>query len=113
MEKNCHKHGILSAIVLPLKIRKIIGTFNLYSTELKFAANEEIQLIINLAKDISFAIDLIEKERLHKESEELLTLNEHRFRAIIESSRDLITLSEEKGEIFYVGSNVVKLFGYT
>lgn len=113
-KKIATKHGILSAIVLPLKKSgKIIGTFNLYSTELKFAANEEIQLIINLAKDISFAIDLIEKERLHKESEELLTLNEHRFRAIIESSRDLITLSEEKGEIFYVGSNVVKLFGYT
>ena len=64
------KYG--SCIVLPLKKSGIIiGTFNLYATELNFFTSEEIKLLVEATDDISFALDVFEKQKQKVLAEEL------------------------------------------
>lgn len=107
------KQGIRSLIVLPIrKTAKIFGTFNLYATEPDFFDEEDVKLVTEVARDISFALGLFEKQKRHKMVENLILKNEKRFRALIENSADMITLSSREGKLLYASSNVTKLFGY-
>lgn len=107
------KYGIHSIIVLPFrKSGKIIGTLNLYSDKIEFSDKEEIALLIEAATDISFAIDLFEKAKKHKETEELVLKNENLFRALIEKSHDMKTLSNQDGKVIYGSPTITKVLGY-
>lgn len=73
--------GCRSGIVLPLKKEGIaIGTFNLYSDHLNSFTEEEIGLLTEATDDISFAIDVFEKERLRHISDENLRHSERRLK---------------------------------
>lgn len=105
--------GINSVVVLPIKrLGEIIGTLNLYSSEINFSGSEEIKLLIELTNDISFALDLFEKDKILKISEELVVKNEKRFRALIEQSEDMETLASEDGKLFYASPSVKVVLGY-
>lgn len=107
------RQGIHSSMTLPIrKSGNIIGTFNLYSTEIDLPSKEEIALLIELAGDISFALDLFEKAKKQKETDDLLVQNEKRFRALIEKGEDLITLKSPEGKLLYVSPSVMKVLGY-
>jgi PAS domain S-box-containing protein len=108
------KHNIRSCIVLPIKKEgRIFGTFNLYATELNFFDKDDIALLIEVTGDISFALDLFEKAERHKEAEELILKNEKGFRALIENSADMKTLSGVDGKPFYASPSITKVLGYT
>lgn len=69
--------GYQSLMVLPIKkYGNIIGTFNLYANETDFFNKEEITLLEETANDISFAIDVFEKDRLRTLAENKLKLSE-------------------------------------
>ena len=107
------KYGIRSGITLPIKKYGLIfGTLNLYSTETNFFDGEEIRLLVETAGDISFAIDLLENVKRQKEVEHLIFESENRFRAIIEKSLELITLSNGEGKIIYISPSITDTFGY-
>ncbi|HEX8461619.1 MAG TPA: PAS domain S-box protein, partial [Segetibacter sp.] len=58
------KRGFASYIVLPLKkFSRIIGTFTLYADELNTFTTQEIALLQEATGDISFAMDIFEKQR--------------------------------------------------
>lgn len=108
------KYGIRSCMVLPIKKSgTIIGTFNLYSTELNFFDKQEIALLVEVTTDISFALDMFDKEKRHKATEELVIKNEKRFRALIEKSTDVKLLSTMEGVFIYGSPSVEKVFGYS
>lgn len=66
-------HHILSYMVLPIKkLGRIVGTINLYSTELNFVEKEELDLLVEVTDDISYALESLEKEKLLKETENQL-----------------------------------------
>jgi signal transduction histidine kinase len=104
-EPFANRHGIHSCLVLPLKKSgTIIGTLNLYSIEPNFSAKEEIALLKEVASDISFALDLFEKEKEHNEdilerklaeekliynNEELQKTNSELDRFVYSASHDL------------------------
>jgi two-component system sensor histidine kinase UhpB len=61
-------------------------------------------------------LSAIEKFRLEKEKETFfikITENEKRFRALIEKSTDMKTLSTYKGEFLYGSPSITKVLGYT
>jgi len=108
------KYGINSVMVLPIKkAGEIIGTFNLYSAKHIFSEEEEIELLVGVAEDISFALDLFEKTKQQKASEELLVRNERSFLAMIEKSTDMLLLSTINGELLYGSPSITKICGYT
>jgi PAS domain S-box-containing protein len=108
------QHDIRSCMVLPIKKSgNIIGTLNLYSFDINFSKEQEIKLLVEVASDISFALDAFEKERLHKALEEQLIINEGRFRALVEKSADMVTLSTANGQLLYGSVSVTKVLGYS
>jgi len=65
--------GIRSIMVVPLKRGgQIIGTFNLCSGYTDFFKTEEIALLVEVTSDLSFALDIFEKDRARVLAEEKL-----------------------------------------
>lgn len=109
-----HKYELKSCLLLPIrKFGEIIGTLNLYSSQSDFLGEEEIDLLVEVAKDISFALDTLEQTRRTEEAERQVLGAERRFRALIEKNSDMITLSNENGNILYVSPSALNIFGYT
>jgi len=105
---------IRSCIILPIKKEGvIIGSFNIYSSEINFFDEVEIALLKEATGDISFALDIFEKEKRHKLAEQLIIENENRFRTLIEKSTDVKTLSDINGNYIYGSPSVTKFLGYT
>jgi len=108
------KQMINSCIILPIiKSAKIIGTFNLYAAELNFFNKEEIALLVEVTNDISFALDIFEREKVLLQTQNLVSENEKRFHSLIENSADMITLSKPAGEFIYGSSSLTHGLGYS
>ncbi len=100
--------------MLPIQKSGItIGTFNLYSSELNFSGKEELKLLVEVTGDISFALDLFEKEKKHKATEELILKNEKRFRTLVENGTDAVVILTPEGKPFYISPTIEKVLGYT
>ncbi len=107
-------NGIKSCIILPIrKEGVIIGSFNIYAEEINFFDAAEIALLQEATGDISFALDIFEKEKRHKLAEEIIIENENRFRSLIEKSNDIKTLTDINGDFIYGSPSITKLFGYS
>lgn len=107
------ERGIQSFIILPLyKSGKIFGTFSLYSENTHFGGQEEILLLQEITGDISFALNNFERERKHRETEQIVFENEKRFRALIEKSADMKTLATAQGKLLYGSPSITKVLGY-
>ena len=62
--KKCAECGVRSLAVLPLMAsNEPVGVLVLYASEIEFFQEEEIKLLTDLASNISFALDNIEKEK--------------------------------------------------
>ena len=73
--------GFRSAIVLPLKKNgTTIGIFTLFSDQVDLFDEQEIRLLKEAAGDISFALDVFEKEKHRKQMEDKLAHSEFRLK---------------------------------
>lgn len=98
------EHGFLSAAAFPLRIgTQTIGALCLYSNEENYFDDEVIRLLDALADDISFALELADQEKLHKDAEE-------RYWRLVELSPDAIVIHSE-GKVVFVNTGAIKLFG--
>jgi len=62
--------GYNAVMVLPIRMSgSIIGTFNLYAAELNIFNEGEIALLVEAAGDISFALEIFEKDRQRAKAE--------------------------------------------
>lgn len=108
------KHHLRSCLMLPIrKAGEVIGTFNLYSTTINFSEAEEIKLMMEMAGDISYALDMFEKAKRHTQTEELLIKSEKKFRVLIEKSLDIKTLTNEEGKVIYASPSIKRILGYS
>ena len=106
--------NINSGLIIPIKKGEtIIGNFNLFAFETNFFDKEEIELLLDVTKNISFALELFEQTKKHQEIEVQIAINEQRFRALIEKNNDMITLSNSNGELIYGSPSIEKGLGYT
>lgn len=95
------------------KSSKQVGTFTLVSSQDNFFDKRETDLLLEAAGDLSFSMEIIEKNKQHLFMEQQLLRNEQRFRALIENSTDLKTLTDQRGQLVYASPSVSKKFGYT
>jgi PAS domain S-box-containing protein len=111
---SAFRHGIKSGLVLPiLKSGRIIGSFNLYSTELNFGSNEEIDLLVEVTSDISFALDLFEKEKKQTVTEDLVVKNEKQFRHTLDHMLEGVQIHDFNWRYVYVNNALVNYSTYT
>ncbi len=106
--------GINSCLVLPLRKGGIIvGTFNLYSTELNFSGEDEINLLVEVTNDISFALNVFENAKRQIATDKKLLRGEALFRSLIEKSTDMKMLTSIEGNFIYGSPSVTRTFGYS
>ncbi len=79
--------GYRSSIALPLKsFGKIVGAFALYSNIPHFFDKQETDLLVEVAKNISFALENIEQEIRQRKSEPVLKESRELFQLFIQNS---------------------------
>lgn len=72
--------GLQSFMMLPIRrAGKIIGALSLYSNQKHFFDRQEIRLLEEIAGDISFAMDVFEKEALREQAEQNMRHSERRL----------------------------------
>jgi PAS domain S-box-containing protein len=109
------KRGYRSLIALPIKLfGKVIGAFSLYASTSKFFDQQEIELLTEIANDVSFALDTIETEKEHQEAIIALTESEEKFRLITENASDVIWILNLTSQMFtYTSPAILQLRGIT
>lgn len=104
--------GYFSSISIPIKkFGKVIGAFTLYAIEKNFFDAEEIALLEEATNDISFALEIFEKERLRKNAEESILESEYRYHTLTEISPVGIFHTDSLGNVNYVNPCWCKISG--
>jgi PAS domain S-box-containing protein len=99
---------------LPLKRGdRAIGTFNLYADEPHFFDDAELLLLDELAADISFALEIHERETRRRQAEEALRDSEERFRQLAENIREVFWMTDAHNRILYVSPAYESIWGRT
>ncbi|MGZ4961908.1 MAG: PAS domain S-box protein [Limisphaerales bacterium] len=107
------KRGYGSSGVFPLKVAgKLVAAIALYGPEKNWFDAEELRLLDGLAGDISFAIEVHQKEEVRELAEANLRASEERFRRLIENASDIITVLNKDGVQQFVGPSVKRVLGW-
>ncbi|HNR43528.1 MAG TPA: PAS domain S-box protein [Methanofastidiosum sp.] len=107
------KTGLISMAIVPLVIKgKSIGAYFLHSNEINFFNEGEIKLLEELADDISFAIESIEREAKRKEIEKALIESENKFRSIFNNAAVGIDLMNNDYNFIELNDKLSEILGY-
>ncbi len=106
-------YGYRAMAALPLRIGdKIVGVFNLYGHEPGFFTGDELRLLDELSLDISFALDVHERETIRQRTEEALHASEERFRQIAENIQEVFWISDpDRSEMLYISPAYADIWG--
>ena len=103
------KRGYRSSIAVPFKIKdKVIGTINLYASELGFFSEDEKILLQEIGEDITFALDAMEAESERAQAQLALQESELKYREFVENSPEAICIYTD-GIVVYVNKECVRL----
>jgi PAS domain S-box-containing protein len=90
--------GYRSSTAFPLMVEgKPVGTFNLYASEAGFFNDTELQLLDELAADISFALEVSHRDEKRRRAEEELRWRTAFFEAQVESALDGMLVVDNEG----------------
>ncbi len=106
------RFGWGSAASLPLlRNGAAIGAFTLYSGATNAFDEAARGLLVEMAADVSFALDNFVREADRKRSEQVLAESEQRFRGVVEQSLTGIYIIQD-GRFIYVNPRFAEIFGY-
>ncbi|WP_320815765.1 PAS domain S-box protein [Flavobacterium sp.] len=113
-KENALKNGYLSLISLPIrKFGKAIGSFSFYADEKDFFDIEEIALLKAATKEVSFALEVFEKEALRINAETEVVESEKRYHTLTEVSPVGIFRTDALGVATYVNTRWNEISGVT
>ena len=98
---------------LPLRSgARVVGTFNLYAGEAHVFDDEELSLLDELAADISFALEVHEREANRRRITVALEESEERFRQLSENIQEAFLISEpQSGRFVHVSPAYETIWG--
>jgi nitrogen fixation negative regulator NifL len=106
--------GYRALAILPLTVDgETRGTFNLYAGEAGFFDSEEVRLLDELVMDLSFAIEMSQREAERQRAEAALRASEARYRAVARTANDAIVTADSTGNIVGWNQGAQVVFGYT
>ncbi len=107
------RSGIHSIARFPLQVSgRLLGVLNLYAAEAGFFDTESVDLIEEMARDISFAIANYERKAQRKVLESKLVDSEKFKSAILTAAPDCIVSINRNGEVIHFNQAAEITFGY-
>ncbi len=98
---------------IPLKIKeKVVGILNIYSDEPNFFTKNELDLVKEMALDISFALDSIELKKEREKFETALLESERNYRELVDYSMVGIYKTTLNGEVLFANESMARIFHY-
>ncbi len=102
--------GIRAAIALPLKVDgRVIGMLAICSQSAEVFEDKELELLEELAADLSFGIETLRGREARREAEARTRL----LSSAMEQTADLVTITDNQGVIQYVNASFERVTGYT
>ncbi len=108
------RHGLRSSAAFPLLIDGTLwGGLHFYSSEGWYFNDEEIRLLDELASDLSFALNTIDRQKKLRETEVQMAEREEQYRALFDSSPDALFLLNPHGHVCDMNQVAVERYHYT
>lgn len=99
--------GFASSCAVPIRqAGRVIAAFSVYAVEPEFFGAPEVDLLVELASDVSFALDRLAFEAEGAHAEVVLRRSEERFRALVEGSTDAVCVVSEPRTISFMTASV-------
>jgi len=99
---------------LPLHRNGVVtGAFVLYSGEVNAFDESARDLLVEMAMDISYALDHLDFQAARNRAEETLSKSEAHYRAVAQSAKDAIITADNAGNIIGWNRGAEIIFGYT
>ena len=101
--------GFQSHVFLQLRTGgRVTGIFSLYAREPDFFDEAQLRLLEEMAEDVSFALENIEREAQRKKIED----NLRKLSRAVEQSANAVVITDRDGRIEYVNPWFTKITGY-
>jgi PAS domain S-box-containing protein len=108
------RFGLRASGAFPLTMfGEPVGTVNLYSDTAGLFDEKETRLFAEMASDLSYALEHIQREHQRMEAESALRDSEAKYRMIVEYASDSILLADNKGNCLDVNPATRALLGYS
>jgi PAS domain S-box-containing protein len=107
------KRNYHSLAAIPLKLKgQVIGNLNIYSSEINFFKEEEINLAEEIGTDISYALDFINSREELELMTNALSKSEKNYRELVEYSLVGVYKTNIRGHILFANSAMARIFDY-
>lgn len=109
------KVGYQSVLALPLIIDgETVGVVVIYARDIKAFSDEEISLLTELGRDLSFGLQTLRERKARYEAVLRLRASEHKFKTIFDNTYDGILVADSKTRKFKMANrSIARILGYT
>jgi|GEM_PF-1363585 len=111
---EAQKVGIRDSVALPLsKHGNTIGVLSIYAGETNFFGDHEMALLLEVASDLSFAYEVLERDDQRKTAEAALAASENRLRFLLSATPVVIyTAKLDNFHTTFISENISAILGY-
>jgi len=107
------KRDYRSMAIIPIKLKnKVIAMLYIYSDEINFFTDEELDLVREMAMDISFAITTLNSENERKLLSKALIESEESYRELVDNSIVAIYKTNLDGDIMFANHAMADFFDF-
>ncbi|HTR29222.1 MAG TPA: GAF domain-containing protein [Puia sp.] len=108
------RRGYRSSMALPIyKFGEPYGIFSLYSEEAGFFDEEEVRMLDEVVRDISFTLEIFEKEELRKKAEKGIRIEKQFSDSIINLLPGIFYLYDEQLHFLRWNNRFEEMLGYS
>jgi PAS domain S-box-containing protein len=113
-KEEAAKKELRSVIALPLNVRgKVIGALTIYASTVDAFREKELDLLTELAADLSLGVEKIRQRVEQKKSEQALADESVRRRVLMEKSSDGIVILDQEGNVCEANNSFAEMIGYS
>jgi diguanylate cyclase (GGDEF)-like protein/PAS domain S-box-containing protein len=106
--------GWIAVASLPLrKEGKVVGAFNLYWAETNSFDEAARELLLEMTRDISYAIDNLAREEKREQAEQQTRALSQRYQAVMQTSIDGVHVMDAQGNVIEANDAFCHMLGYT
>ncbi|HSJ47779.1 MAG TPA: EAL domain-containing protein [Gammaproteobacteria bacterium] len=98
--------GYHASAAFPLRVDGVVrGTFNLYAESIDYFDAAELKLLEELASNIGFSMELVEREEQRQQQDRALRASEQRYRFLLENAPFPVVLTRVSDGILRYGNH--------